>query len=215
MSIAMETDSYDHIIKIKNNQIPLVFFDRKCEKVKASNILIDDYQRSFEATEQLIKQGCKRIFHFTGNQNVSIYRQRLKGYENALRKNGLNVNSDFIFESALKKEDGAILGNKILQMSERPDGILSANDFAAISAMKVLEEAGLRIPEDIAIIGFSNEPLSEYTNPPLTTVDQSPYEMGIIAAETILNEVNHKQEVFKDIIIPSSIINRKSSLKNS
>lgn len=211
MSISMETDRFDHLEAIQRQDVPIVFIDRKCSAISATNIVIDDYARAFEATEHLIKNGRKNIAHFTGLEKVSIYQDRLAGYKAALSKYGIDINPELIFESRLKQEDGRALANKILKLKVRPDAIFSANDTALIAAMKVFHEHKISIPEDIAIFGFSNEPLGEFTSPSLSTVDQSPYIMGETAIRTILDLIDGKVNDAKVITIASSLVVRASS----
>ncbi|MEO9968153.1 MAG: LacI family DNA-binding transcriptional regulator [Reichenbachiella sp.] len=212
MSISMETNQYEHLEKIETQKTPIVFFDRKCEAIPANNILIDDFARAFEATEHLILSGRKRIVHFTGSENVSIYQDRLKGYKEALHKHNITEDPTLIYKSSLKPADGKILARQILELKEIPDAIFSANDLAAISCMQELQESGVKIPHDIAIVGFSNEPLGAYTSPSLSSVNQNPLEMGKIATQTLLHQIENPDVVQETKLLDSSLILRNSSI---
>ncbi|UXP32783.1 substrate-binding domain-containing protein [Reichenbachiella agarivorans] len=181
----------------------------------ATNITIDDFKMAFEATEHLIQNGCQRIAHFAGSQKTSIYRDRLNGYLSALENHGLNKNDAIIIESRLKPTDGKRMAMELLEMSPRPDGVFSANDLAAISAIQVFHEHDIQIPSDIAIMGFSNEPLGAYTNPPLSSVNQNPYLMGKTAIESLLDQIENKAMSDEKIEIISEMIIRKSSATKS
>lgn len=212
MSISMQTNTFDHLNRVAESGTPIVFFDRKCSAIDGvTNVVVDDYQMAFEATEHFIKTGRKRIAHFTGSQHVSIYRDRLSGYLDALRQHDIIVDQEIIFETQLLSSDGSALAKRILSLDRVPDAILSANDIAAISAMRVFEQMEIRVPEDIALIGFSNEPLSEYTHPPLTTIDQNPYQMGQVAFEAVLDKISGDNNHQPIHLIPSNIIYRSSS----
>ncbi|MFY0626992.1 MAG: LacI family DNA-binding transcriptional regulator [Reichenbachiella sp.] len=211
MSISMETNHYDHLLAVKKQDVPVVFFDRKCEALPATNILIDDYSRAFEATEHLIKSGKKSIAHFTGPKNVSIYESRLNGYLDALEKHNLVKDDTLIFSSRLKPEDGESMAIEIMKQENKPDAILSANDMAAISAMRVFQQNGVQIPKELAIIGFSNEPLGAYTNPSLSSINQNPNEMGQLAIETLLQQIEVASSQFEIKLVDSSLVLRDSS----
>ncbi|WP_420582297.1 LacI family DNA-binding transcriptional regulator [Reichenbachiella sp.] len=211
ISIAMETNEFEHLERIADQKTPVVFFDRKCEAIPANNVLIDDKARAFDATEHLILNGRKRIAHFSGLENVSIYQDRLEGYREALRKHGLTEDPALIFKSPLKSEDGRDLASQLLQLKQRPDAIFSANDIAAISCMQVLQESGVDVPKDIAIVGFSNEPLGAYTTPPLTSVNQNPLKMGRLAIQTLLHQLENPEAKTETKFIDSSLVIRKSS----
>lgn len=211
MSISMETDNFDHLRTLEERDIPIVFVDRNCSEVKGSNILIDDYQRALEATEHLIQNGCTSIAHFTGSEKVSIYKERLNGYLDALKKNNLTIDESLILKSGLKPTDGEAMAKKILARDHRPNGIFSANDLAAISAMQVLQQNDVVVPNDIAIIGFSNEPLGAFTSPALSSVDQNPNAMGKAAAQTLFDQIDENSLSSSVQIIPSSLVVRASS----
>lgn len=211
MSISMETTAFDHLQSINKDQIPVVFIDRKCTAIPATNLLIDDFARAFEATEHLITIGRRSIAHFTGSQQVSIYQDRKRGYLSALKKNNLPVEEALIFESDLKPKDGEMLALKIIKMGKRPDAILSANDLTAISAMQALQNHGIKVPDDISIFGFSNEPIGSYTSPTLSSVNQNPFNMGKRAVLSLINQIETKTIQDKIVTIDSELILRESS----
>lgn len=213
ISISMETTNFDHLQDYINNDFPLIFFDRQCNIPDSSNVIIDDFKASFEVTEHLIQQGCKNIFHFSGPHVLELYRQRSKGYQAALEKHGLKIRKNYIFESNLMQEDGVEAAKKILQLP-KVDGVFSANDVAAISAMQYLKKKNVKIPEDIAFAGFSNEPVSAVIEPPLTTVNQHDFEMGSVATNMLLEQINNKTgtHLNQTKILTPDLILRKSSM---
>ncbi|HYW34801.1 MAG TPA: LacI family DNA-binding transcriptional regulator [Balneolaceae bacterium] len=218
-SYALNTREFDHYKEIIDRDVPLILFDRlheTLESFQAEAVVVDDYLGAFKATRHLIEQGCKKIAHFSGPQHVSIYKERRRGYEEALKRNNLPVDENLIFESNVKLEAGRELGNKLMTLDELPDAIFSASDYAAAGAMEVLKEKGVNIPEDIAIVGFSNEPFTSFIK--LTTIDQHPEEMGQIAAQLFLDHIDEKEEdttvhaKSKTVLNPELII-RDSSVK--
>jgi LacI family transcriptional regulator len=215
-SYAKETTDFEHFEEVVKRGIPLILFDRMQDSFDVDAVVIDDYLGAFKATEHLIDQGCKRIIHFAGDENVSIYRDRRRGYEEALKRNGIPVDTDLVIPSDLKLETGRELGNQISKMNPLPDAIFSASDFAAIGAQESLKNNGVRIPDDIAIVGFSNESFTSIVDPPLSTVDQHSKKMGQFTANLFLDRIKEKDATYtptKTVLNPELII-RKSSLKN-
>lgn len=215
ISVSMETKNYNHLTVLKESGIPLIFFDRHCKKTGYSNVLIDDYKGGFDATEHLILKGCKNIIHFSGPQELEIYKNRFQGYKDALIKHGISFNSDYVLRSSLMEVDGETNIEQALKKGLPIDAIFSANDLAAIGAMKYLKVHQVKIPEDIAIVGFSNEPISRVIEPSLTTIDQPGFEMGKIATSLLLEHIIKKSIPNKGqtIILDSKLIERNSSKK--
>lgn len=216
ISISMETQNYDHFENLKNRNIPFVFFDRHCNIPNNSNVLIDDYQAGFDATEHLILNGKKCIAHFSGPQNLEIYKNRFLGYKAALKKHNIDFIEELVLSSSLMEKDGIENTKKVLALSLKVDGIFSANDVAAIGAIKFLKTKNINIPKDIAIVGFSNEPISSVIEPPLTTINQSGFEIGKTSAELLISQITNKSLEFrnKTIIIKPNLIQRKSSKRD-
>lgn len=215
ISVSMETTNSDYLQLFKKNGKPLVFFDRHIDIPGNSNVVIDDFQGGFDATEHLILQGCKKIAHFSGPQDLEIYKNRFKGYQSALEKYNIELDSNLVIPSKLMELDGIESAKKLLSQTIPIDGIFSANDTAAISALQYLKREGIKIPEDIAIVGFSNEPISSVIEPSLTTIDQPGFEMGKIAANLLLEQINSKPGtiVAETIILKPVLIKRNSSKK--
>ncbi|MBE7640564.1 MULTISPECIES: LacI family DNA-binding transcriptional regulator [Salegentibacter] len=216
ISIAMETQNGEHLKQLKNNGIPLVFFDRFCPEVQeSSQVLIDDQQAAYDAVNHLISQGCSKIVHFSGPQTLEIYKNRLRGYKLALLENNLPFKEELVINSPLMEANGYEETQKLLDAKIDFDGIFSANDIAAIGALKHLKEKGKRIPEDIAVIGFSNEPSSKVIEPPLSTIDQSAFEIGKNAYDLLIDNIKRgeKEVLHKTITLKSTLLARGSSLR--
>lgn len=189
-SIAKETTHFDHYKKVLNNEVPLIFFDRINEDLDVSSVVIDDYLGALKAVEHLIEQGCKNIVHFSGQQHLKIYRDRLRGYKDALIKHNIPIKDELILESPLQLDSGRELAQHLLNMESLPDGIFSSSDFAAMGAIQVLKKKGVAIPKEIAIVGFSNDVFTPYIEPALSTVDQYTKQMGRLAAQLFLEQIN-------------------------
>ncbi|GAA4934019.1 LacI family DNA-binding transcriptional regulator [Algibacter agarivorans] len=215
ISISMETMDYSHMEALKNGGVPLVFFDRHCNIPDTNNVLIDDFKGGFDATQHLIVSGCKNIVHFSGPQALGIYKKRLEGYKAALSENNLPFREEYVISSRLMEQDGIENVKKIVTDNLDFDGIFSANDVAAIGAIKYLTNNNVKIPEDVAIVGFSNEPISTVINPALTTIDQPGFEMGKTATDLLLKYIKNQNGIKKSqtIIMDSNLIERQSSKK--
>lgn len=216
LSVSMETLNYDHLSGLKKNGIPIIFFDRHCEIPGYSNVIIDDFQSGFNATEHLIKNGCKRIAHFSGPGELKIYQNRFRGYLAALNHHHIPYLPELVISSRLMEKDGYESAKALLASNLHIDGLFAANDVSAIGAMKYLKEKGVKIPEDIAIVGFSNEPLSEVIEPSLTTIDQSGNKIGALATDLLLKQIKNKSIKTQEetITLKTSLITRKSSQRS-
>jgi LacI family transcriptional regulator len=177
--------------------------------------VVDDFLGAYKATEHLIQQGCRRIAHFTNTRKISIYKERLRGYRDALLDNGLPYDESLVVESNLQLEDGRNSMQQMLQRAEIPDGVFSASAYGILGAMQVLKEKGIRIPEEVALVGFSNEPFTSFTEPALTSVDQHSMRMGNAAAEIFLEEITSANQKFipQKIVLKPELIIRQSSLR--
>lgn len=199
---------------LKKN-IPLIFFDRKKNIEGVSSVTINDFEGGYKATKHLIDQGCKRIVHLSNNRLFEIYKDRFLGYKQALLDNGLEFDENLVIESKSDVEEGKISAKKLLSMEQLPDAIFSSSDWTALGAIQELRENGIRIPEDIRVVGFSNEPFTRYLELSMSTVDQFPLEMGKVAAkvflEQVINPANLRME--KKVVLTPELHIRKSSLK--
>jgi LacI family transcriptional regulator len=208
-----ENDSFNSLLR-KN--VPLIFFDRKKEMNNVSSVTIDDYKGAYAATKHLIEQGCKRIAHLSNNRKLEIFKNRYLGYKQAIIDSGLEFDESLTIESFSKVSAGRETAKKFLEMDNPPDAIFSSSDFTALGAIQEIKAQGLRIPEDICVVGFSNEPFTRFMELSITSVDQSPMEMGKIAAHVFLEEVNNKNKKVKSekhVVLTPELVVRKSSLK--
>ncbi|UZD24531.1 LacI family DNA-binding transcriptional regulator [Algoriphagus halophytocola] len=213
-SIGKTTENVEHFQKILEKGIPLVLFDRISNELEVSQVVIDDHLGAYQTVDHLIKSGCKRIIHFTSNQRINIYKERKRGYEDALVDNGIAVDPKLIFDCNMQLEGGRQVMQGILDQKIKFDAVFSSSDYSIMGAMQVLKEKGFKIPEDIKLAGFGNEPFTSFTEPSITTVDQKSVPMGQITAETffeILNSDGNNVMGKKTILKPELII-RDSSL---
>ena len=188
VSMSKETEDSSHFDKLSQLGVPIVYFDRGPDG-EYNKVLFDDYQGAYEAVKHLINCGCKKIIHYAASENLDIGKKRRKGYSDALNDHGLEVHDSHIidcdsYESALE------CTTKLFNNIDNIDGIFAVNDLTAIGAMKQLNNLGKKIPEDVKVIGFTNEISSAIYQPSLSTVDQQGVQMGEEAASLLLQNMD-------------------------
>ncbi len=211
VSISQNTTDGNHYKKFIERGIPLVFFDRVCNEIKTCKVIIDDEKSAYDAVKFLVEKGYKKIVHFAGPVTLSICQKRLAGYKDALEKAGINIPEDFIRYGGLHESDGYNSMNYLLEKNLIPDAIFAVNDPVAIGAYQKIKEAGLKIPDDIAIVGFSNNKITSLVDPPLTTVEQPSFEMGKTSAKMLIKMIESDESNTETIILDAKLIVRKSA----
>ncbi|TXE15190.1 LacI family transcriptional regulator [Seonamhaeicola algicola] len=214
ISLASETKQFDHFLELKKKQIPLVFFNRQCDEVDTDKVVIDNFKAAYDATEHLTSIGCKNIAFIGGPPILQISNTRQLGYEQALKDANINKNNKLIEYCNFTKESNLSAARKLLYAPTPPDGIIAFSDQVAISAMLAAKERGLNIPEDLAIIGFNNEPVNELLEPSLTSIDQPAYQMGFEAAQLIFSNIKNKTTTHTQHVLKSELVIRNSTNRN-
>ena len=215
VSMANETVDLSHFEKVKNAGIPLITFDRGENDLNVDYIGINDYDSSHTIVDHLVDEGCKRIAHIGGFKRTRIFNNRIRGYIDALKKHDLPLDKELLLESSLTISDGRKKMQQLLDLKNRPDAVYVAGDYAALGALQVLNEQNIKIPEEIALVGFGDEPFSNMTTPTITSMNQHSYKIGRIAAETFLaytKKTKIKQSLNK-VILDATLIIRASSSK--
>jgi LacI family transcriptional regulator len=215
VSLTYDTDNVDHFERFTKRNIPIIFFDRIYEHSNFPNIHINNFKAAYEVTQHLIKQGCKRIVHITGTGLRSVYEERFNGYKQALQDGGLAFTTDLLIITDLSGQAGVEAAKRILKMNISPDGIFSANDVCAINCMVELKKAGIKIPQDIAIAGFNNDPSCCFIEPNLTTIDYNGYDMGEISAKHLINHLtkDHDIQQTHSVVLRHELVVRGSSVR--
>lgn len=196
VSLSQTTQNLDHFKALQRRGVPIVFFDRVNDDIKASKVVVDDYNGAFAAVDHLIKSGYKRIAHLAGPKNLSISKYRLKGYKDALKQGNRPYNEELVVYGGLDDTDGVVGFQKLLSLEILPDAVFAVNDPVATGAFLTIKEHGLKIPDDIALVGFSNTNVSSLLDPPLTTVEQPTYEIGKTAVQLLLEQINNNEKNF-------------------
>jgi LacI family transcriptional regulator len=215
VSMSNTTQEFDHFEQVRRKGVPLVFFDRMPDLLSVCGVMADDYQGAYNLTEHLLEQGCRRIAHLAGPQHVNIAFNRHQGYHDALLAHGVPYEKQLVISLTNSREQGGMAAMQhLLESNSRPDAVFAAYDFAAAGAMYVLEENGIRVPEDMAVAGFSNEPFTTMIKPQLTSVDQSGELMGEAAVRLFLQLQKHTDILAgQRIVLDTKLIVRNSTLR--
>jgi len=222
-TLVYTTPNLDHFEPFMKKGIPVVFFDRVDKNSKGTKIIIDNEKGAYEATKHLIDQGCRRIMIVTAgisgkvpDDRVTGTAQRYAGYLRAIKESVLQFKPEYVMVKDFNhEEDGTEAAHEIFNMDPRPDGLFISNDFHAITCMRELIRLGIRVPEDIAIVGFNNDFMSRMVEPALTTIDNPAMLMGELAASHLLQQLNGNLRIAHNntILVESGLIIRNSSLK--
>ena len=217
ISLTPETKGLSHLDVFFRKSIPVVIFDRIGERTECpcTTVVINNRQAGYDATAHLLDQGCKRILFLGENQTCSVFGERANGYKEALRRYGVEYDPNLMILDNLNEGSGSRTLKKIIKMDERPDGIFAANDISAVSVMTELKRYGLRIPHDIAIVGFNNGHVSRIVEPALTTINYPAVEMGRIAASSLMTMLDQENLVAtQSVMLKHELVVRESSLKH-
>jgi len=211
VSVVTDKSDYAHFRNVLDQQIPVVFFDRYPLASDFKRICLDDFEASMHAVEQLASLNKRKIFHFSGHQHVSIWRERTRGYLEGMKNLGIEVPKEWISENTLTHEAGVRAAEKMIRDNNIPDAIFSSSDHPLIGALFVLRKNGYRIPEDIAMTGYGNEMFTSYTQPSLSTVDQRSAEMGREAFVQLMRMIRG-ESIPDEIVLRHKLIVRESSM---
>jgi LacI family transcriptional regulator len=216
VSLAYDTEDDSHFDIILDKNIPLIFFDRVFEHPRCTSVVIDNHATGYDMTKHLIGQGCKRIAHITANLKRNVYAERLRGYKQALADHGIPFDETLIFVNNLSESATMEAIKSILQMDPMPDGLFCSNDSSAVICIRELKKAGIRIPEQIAVGGFNNEPISTVVEPNLTTIHYPGQEMGEVCATILIRKLAKPDNAdLNRVVLRHQLIIRDSSRKKS
>ncbi|MEX2231973.1 MAG: LacI family DNA-binding transcriptional regulator [Cyclobacteriaceae bacterium] len=214
VSLAYDTVDDSHFKVILDKNIPLIFFDRVFEHPLCTSVVIDNYAAGYAMTQHLIHQGCKRIVHITADLKRNVYAERLRGYKQALADHNISYDESLIFVNNLGETAVLEAIKSILHMNPLPDGIFSSNDSSAVICIRELKKAGIPIPQQIAVGGFNNEPISTVIEPNLTTIHYPGHEMGEVCASILIRKLAKPENAdLHRVVLRHQLIVRDSSLK--
>lgn len=218
VSFSRETTDFQHFQKLLDLEFPIVFFDRLPNLENTVNVTVNDYQGAYDAVNHLLLQGYKKIVHLSGPQNLTISKKRKEGYINALKNAGIEPDPNWIIECpyGTEKESFDITSELFKNTEIRPDAIFAHHDIVAAGAMMALRNLGLKIPEDVGVVGYSNWQFSSMIDPPLSTVSQPGFKIGEESSKLLLEMVNRKKGQPwepKDVVLDTELLIRKSSVR--
>ncbi|AFK01574.1 transcriptional regulator, LacI family [Emticicia oligotrophica DSM 17448] len=213
ISLARDSLDFEHINRLIRKQIPIVLFDRYSDSIESSKVIVDNKQAAFKATNHMIERGCRRLACLAGPPHLEISNQRLDGFREAVISNGLPYEEQYVSHSDFTQENTIIQAHNMMSLSIPPDGILTMSDNIAFSTMFALKQRGLRIPEDVAMVSFNNEPTCTYLTPSLTSISQPIREMGTQAIRLLLKQLESDIIENETVVLDTQLVIRESSLR--
>jgi len=216
ISLSSETKVFEHIKKINTKKIPLVLFDRVIDDLKVPKVHLDNFDGGYQATQHLIEQGYKNIVLLAGPATFAISNERIRGFEHALKQNGIPSNKNKIVHGSFSQQHGYEATKELLNQKERPDAIFAVSDRLAIGAMLAIKEKGLTMPDDIGLVGFNNEPVTSLLSPAISSVEIFAFDMGKATAKLFLELLHNTEDMSEEeVIIKPKLFVRASSLRNT
>jgi LacI family transcriptional regulator len=220
VSLASQSNRVEHFKALQEKGLPIVFFDRVSEEIDTCKVKSDNFQGAYQATTHLIAGGCRRIAHLTTAVWLSITKERLAGYRKALEDNGLAFREAYVqyFNSGdMNPSHTDRVVTELLGLPERPDAFFSATDRLTSATLTSLRNAGVRVPDDLALVGFTNLSVAHLLDPALTCVTQPAFEMGRAATEMLIGLIESKRPItqFETRVLPTTLWTRASSRKES
>ncbi|WP_419788526.1 LacI family DNA-binding transcriptional regulator [Mucilaginibacter sp. SP1R1] len=218
ISLSTETNSVEHLKKLQKQGLPIVFFDRVSSEIETHKVIVDNFKGAYQATMHLINCGYRHIAHITSSAITSVTSERLSGYKQALNDGGIKINEQYIKYCPhggmdLNEIEQAV--DELLALKTKPDAILTAWDRITTSTLALLHKRKVQIPQDIALLGFTNTLLADVLNPSLSAVQQPAFEIGRKATEMLLSIINSKRPVteFETVVLPTELFIRSSTDK--
>jgi len=215
ITLSNETRIVDHLKDLIEKGIPVVMFDRVSNKLETHKVVVDDYRGAYDATCHLVEQGYTRIAHLTISKYLSITQNRLRGYMDALKAHNIPVKNEWIIHCDFNTDSIEKNVKTLLNKSKRPDAILACAERISMVCLKVLLDMNLRVPEDVAIAGFADNPMNSFLKPTLTSVSQPTFTIGQQAAALLIEQIENTRppEKFKTIQLKTNMDIRESSVK--
>jgi LacI family transcriptional regulator len=215
MSVSSQTSDVSHLERLHERGVPLIFFDRICSGIPTTKFITNDYESSFDATKHLLHQGCKKIAFLMLGKELSITKERHRGYLDAIKEAGLVADPSFNITCTQNEDANIELIRDLLLSENRPDGIFSSVEKLALCTYHAVKRTNLRIPEDLKIISFSNMNIAGLLNPSLTTITQPAFTIGEECAKLLIRKLTRPKQpdlLNQVITVPSKITIRSSTV---
>lgn len=211
MSVARNTEKNEHIHRLKSKKIPLVLFNRVIENFKAAKVVVNDYYGAYNMVKYIIGTGCNRIAYIDGPENLLLCANRKAGYLDALKDHNLPSDPDLIDTGDFTISSGMECMESLFGKGKAIDAVFCVCDAVAFGAMRIIKQHGLKIPADISVAGFTDEPMAELVEPSLTTVRQPIYEIGETAARLLFAQLKDPDLPAELSVLDTRIIVREST----
>lgn len=217
ISLPRDTSNCEHVERLVRKHVPLVLVDRHTDSLPTSKVIVDNYKAAFNATKHLIDNGCKRIGCLAGPAQLLLSNQRVAGYRDALIEYGLYVSDQYIFHTDYTQANTRQQTLALMNRSQPPDGLLTISDQIAFPTIHTLKEKGIRIPADLAIASFNNEPFSAWLSPTLTSVNQPIQQMGAEAVRLLMKQIESGDEPVsaETVVMDTQLVVRESSIRTN
>lgn len=215
ISVTQETNNFDHLTTFEKRGIPMIMFNRVSEQVVSPKVVVNDFEAAFWAVEHLIFNGYNRVAHLGGPLNLLVSQERLRGYRAAMEKHGKVIEENMVVDGIRSPQQARVYANHLLELSNKPDAIFAFNDPSAIEIILLAKEKGIRVPEELGVVGFSDDSISTYIGSGLTTIRQPTRLIGKTSAEWILQLVESEDlNLHQKKILNTELIVRGSSRRN-
>src|SRR5882757_4563464 len=218
VSLSTESADIEHFKKLHDKGLPIVFFDRITGEIETHKVVVDNFKGAYDVTKHLLDQGFQHIAHLTNSAHLSITKERLEGYRKAIEENGGKVNERYIKycdHGGMIYEEIEDAVKTLMAMKEPPDAIFTSSDRLTLSCLTALKNLKIKVPDEVAIPGFTNSAVTELLNPTLTAVKQPAFEMGQVATELLIQLIESKRPVteFETRVLETELFVRDSSKK--
>ena len=210
--LAQNTTDYSHFEELAQMGIPLVFFGRTCLTDKFSSVTANGDEAAQIATQHLIDTGSRRIAFIGGPNHLDMVKRRKHGYLEALRENNIPIDRELVACDKIDYEVALHVTEEMLKRDNRPDAILAFNDIITFAAFTAIKNCNLRIPEDVALIGFTDDQHAAYVTPRMSAIVDQSFKMGVKACDLLLRNINGDEKVYK-AIVPQQLVIRDTSAK--
>ena len=210
--LSQNTTDYSHFEEIANMGIPLVFFGRTCLSDRFSSVMANGDEAAFQATQHLIDTGSRRIAFIGGPNHLDMMRRRKHGYLEALRENRIAIDRDLVACEKIDYQWAMDTTTRLLQQENRPDAILAFNDIITFAAFTAIKQQGLRIPEDVALIGFTDDVHAQYVTPRMSAIEDQSRLMGQTACQLLLKNIGGDTKIYREIV-PQKLVIRETSAR--
>ncbi len=210
---SVKSKNMDYYLDEINKGYPIVFLNRIEKMFPAKKVLFNNTKWSFFATEHLIYQGYKRIYHLSGSNDLGITKDRIQGFIKAMEKHHFSKDDYKVIETGILSEEAMATVQKLIDNEDLPEAFICVSDFVALSTISVLKQNRIEVPKDIGVIGFTETKMASLVSPKLSSVKQPTYKMGKSAAEMLMKLINNEPILSETIVLDGSLNIRESSLK--